>query len=173
MGGQYAHSVIISNADRPVPMTGDDRRYYAIQCPATKKGHVEWFADIVEEMRSGGLEAMAYDLLRWQPADGSWRFLWEVPDTKANDAMAAFSLKPMERFLCDLALNTDPARFTGADGDPVILAEDTESRLQVADLAAAFRQWCEHGGVSPAERHRMTMSNEAVGHALNKAMGVA
>lgn len=57
------HFVISSNEDWAVPMDMDDRRFFVLDVSSHRKMDMRYFASLDEEMRTGGLEALLYDLL--------------------------------------------------------------------------------------------------------------
>jgi hypothetical protein len=138
----FAHFVIISNSDRPVPIDGNARRYYAIECSSVHKNDRDWFGPIHTQMSNGGLEAMAYDLLHYAPVNGDWSFLTEFPHSKAGAAMIAAGLAPLERFLLEWwhAGRIEKGPFGGVTLD---LDLDHESLIDTADIVKGFRQWLE------------------------------
>lgn len=58
-----AHIGIASNEDWFIPAGPQSRRWFVLDVPGSKLGNVPWFKAIYQEMQSGGLEAMMYELL--------------------------------------------------------------------------------------------------------------
>lgn len=78
------HIVMASNEDYVVPATGDERRFAVFDVPTLfKPGDASkaYFTPLYEQMASGGLAAMLFDLLAMDL--GSWHPRWNIPATKA------------------------------------------------------------------------------------------
>lgn len=160
----FAHFVVISNAERPVPIKEGSRRYYPIECSSAKANDPTWFDPIREEMEKGGIEAMAWDLLRWTPPGGDWGFLREFPRTDAGDRMIAAGLSPLERFILEWAHEGGCGYGFGA---PVLT--DGDSSIATAELAKAFSAWAEDNVKQRRERDSLKTDAATVGIKL-KAM---
>jgi hypothetical protein len=74
----------------------DERRFCVLNVSDKKKGDIEYFRKIVEQMNNGGQEAMLYDLLR---LDLSGIDLRTIPKTQALLEQKERSMEPLERFL--------------------------------------------------------------------------
>lgn len=58
----HLHLWLVSNEDWIVPATEDERRFFVLNVSDEKRGDIEYFKVIVDQMENGGLEAMMYDL---------------------------------------------------------------------------------------------------------------
>jgi hypothetical protein len=74
------HIVMASNNDWVVPAGPDERRYCVLNVSDERKQDEEYFIAIDKEMKSGGLQAMLYDLLDYDISDFKVR---TVPQTNA------------------------------------------------------------------------------------------
>jgi hypothetical protein len=155
----FAHFVIISNDERPVPIKEGSRRYYPIECSSAKINDSSWFDPIVKEMENGGIEAMAYDLLHWGPSDGDWGFLRQMPRTGAGNRMIAAGLEPLERFLLEWV-------HTGGVGygaSAVSLSHAEETLITAHDLVLHFEEWAEKNVQQRRERETLKTDAAAIG----------
>jgi hypothetical protein len=57
------HLIVSSNEDWAVPMDLDDRRFFVLDVSPHRKGDLQYFKLLKEEMTAGGLSALLYDLL--------------------------------------------------------------------------------------------------------------
>ncbi len=162
----FAHFAIISNAERPVPITAGARRYYAIECSDAKANQTAWFDPLIEEMENGGLEAMAWDLQRWTPPNGDWGFLREFPRTEAGDRMIAAGLCPLERFI--LAWVWEGSAGFGAAA--VHLRDEGDTIISTADLAKQFKDWADDNLHDHRERSGIKTDPVTVGLMLKKML---
>jgi hypothetical protein len=60
----YKRLIVSANEDWAVPMDADDRRFFVLDVSDKYKEDEKWFAPIIEQMNSGGLEALMHDLMR-------------------------------------------------------------------------------------------------------------
>src|SRR5262249_377890 len=58
------HIILASNADRPLPIERDDRRFAVFQVDERHKGDQDYSATLLAERANGGLEAMLFALQR-------------------------------------------------------------------------------------------------------------
>ena len=90
------HLIMASNHDWVVPAGIDERRFFVLDVEEKRTGDREYFKLLRDELRSGGLEALLYDLLErdlsgWDP------FL--VPATPALTEQKLLSLEPFHAWL--------------------------------------------------------------------------
>ncbi|MBM3192565.1 MAG: hypothetical protein FJZ63_07970, partial [Chlamydiae bacterium] len=57
------HLIVSSNEEWAVPMDLDDRRFFVLDVAAHRKGDLEYFRLLDQEMQAEGLQALLYDLL--------------------------------------------------------------------------------------------------------------
>jgi len=100
----YVNTVFISNNDWMVPTNGEDaRRFLVLRVSNEKKQDGKYFGALDDEMENGGLEAMVYDLLRWDPkVIGGWDGLRNPPKTDALREQAGQSLEGPSAILMDI-----------------------------------------------------------------------
>lgn len=113
------HIVMASNEDWVAPAGVDERRFAIFEVSGSKSGDKSYFSAIDTELRSGGLEAMLYDLLTmdlegWHPRDN-------VPQTVALAEQKAETLRGFKRFFFELLVagrmpvDCEPKDFSDAD----------------------------------------------------------
>ena len=95
-----------ANADWVVPASAGERRYAVFGCADTYvRGRCNeaerdaYFNDLHQELDHGGLEAMLYDLLRWDLGDWHPRQIYE---TEALREQKEQSLPPLEEWLVEV-----------------------------------------------------------------------
>ena len=85
----YLHVMMASNEAWVVPAATDERRYFVLDVPGTKRGDHAYFAAIVKQMETGGYEAMLHYLLAIDLTDFNVR---AVPETEALQQQKKMSL---------------------------------------------------------------------------------
>lgn len=100
----YVNTVFISNDDWMVPTDGEDaRRFLVLRVSNEKKQDGKYFGAIDDEMENGGLEAMVYDLMHWNPeVIGGWDGLRNPPKTDVLREQAGMSLEGPAAKLMDI-----------------------------------------------------------------------
>lgn len=92
----YIRPDFVSNEDWVVPTgeNGDARRFCVLHVNNNQKQNKAVFKAIDAQMRSGGVEAMAHDLMHWNPADHGmdWSELRNPPWTPARGEQASHGL---------------------------------------------------------------------------------
>ena len=86
------HIIMASNEDWVVPAGIDERRFAVFEVSDVRAGDHDYFAAIENELQSGGLEAMLYDLLSLDL--GSWHPRRDVPQTAGLRRQKDLSLPP-------------------------------------------------------------------------------
>lgn len=84
-----------SNEDWVVPATEDERRYFVLNVPSTRKGDYAYFTKIRQEMRNGGLAALLHFLQTYDISDFNVR---DVPNTAALGEQKVQGLRNVERW---------------------------------------------------------------------------
>jgi Mesyanzhinovviridae DNA primase len=92
------HIVIASNADRPLPIESDDRRFAIFQVDDSRKNDRDYFKALYAERDHGGLEGFLSALLDW-PVHDAW--LNDPPVTSAKIRMKADSMSELDHFWLD------------------------------------------------------------------------
>lgn len=104
MANNYMRLGMISNERWVVPASEDERRFAMFDCSDKHRGDVPYFKAMIEEMNNGGLEAMLYDLLTYEPAVG-WDSVNTAPITSGLKEQVVESLQGIERFWHSLVKN--------------------------------------------------------------------
>jgi hypothetical protein len=84
-----------------VPASADERRFAVFDIGDERPRPHEYFDALHQELSSGGLEAMLYDLLHTDL--GSWHPRQDIPETEALLEQKAESLHGMDALVADLA----------------------------------------------------------------------
>jgi hypothetical protein len=93
------HIMMASNNDWVVPARGEARRYLVLDVSDTKIGNAAYFDAINDQMQSGGLAAMIYDL---RSMDISEFRVTKFPITAALDDQKTRSMKSHEAWLASV-----------------------------------------------------------------------
>ncbi|TPI86425.1 DUF5906 domain-containing protein [Mesorhizobium sp. B2-8-9] len=103
LNGYHIDSVLrlfmSSNEKWVVPATEDERRYFVLDVPPTKKGDHAYFAAIRHEMRNGGRAGLLHYLLNYDLSRFNVR---AVPDTIALGEQKIEGLKNVEHWWFDM-----------------------------------------------------------------------
>ena len=92
------HLIMASNEEWVVPAGVDERRFFVVEvAPKTKDRGDHYFAALDQELKNGGLEAMAHDLLNMEL--GNWHPRRDVPQTAALRDQKLRSLRPFDDWL--------------------------------------------------------------------------
>jgi hypothetical protein len=99
----YARFAFTSNEEWVVPASlEDERRFFVLQCLEDMRGDLDYFEAIDQQMKNGGLEAMVYEMMHWNPPSGSWNILRKPPKTPWLAEQGITSLPSHERFILKL-----------------------------------------------------------------------
>lgn len=88
----FKHVIISSNEDWPVALDHDDRRFLVLRVSDARKEDIPYFKAIQEQLKSGGLQALLYDLLNEPISDFDPRIIpqnTEAFDVKLMSAPTA------------------------------------------------------------------------------------
>lgn len=98
------NTVFISNNDWLFPTDGEDaRRFLGLRVSNAKKQDAKYFGALDDEMENGGMEAMVYDLMHWDPAViGGWEGLRSPPRTDVLRQQIAHSIAGPAAILLDI-----------------------------------------------------------------------
>lgn len=123
----------ISNNAWMVPTDGADaRRFLVLEASTAHKEDAAYFKAIDAQMRNGGLEAMVYDLVNWNPEPiGGWDGLRTPPKTDSLREQARMGLSGPEATLFSILEEGELAGRT-PDGDAFYYALSDEERTRVA-----------------------------------------
>ena len=109
----YMRFIFISNESWVIPTDdGDARRFFVLKCGNAQKQNTDYFRDIDAQMENGGLEAMVFDLMHWNPMDHglTWDALRKPPQTEARSEQAGYGLTGPKARLIDIIREGE---FTG------------------------------------------------------------
>lgn len=93
------HVIMASNDDFVVPADMEERRFCVVDVSAAKMQSRDYFDALHEETNAGGLEAMLFDMLRWNLDGFDVR---KVPKTTALDEQKLMSMGSVDRFIFEL-----------------------------------------------------------------------
>lgn len=138
-----------SNNERVVPIDGNgsERRYLVMEVNDDHMNDAKYFEPIYTELLGAGIEALAYELYHYNPAeDGlSWRDVRIAPDTIERSRMRWHSMRPIERAVVRMfedgcvtmkTTSGQSYRYQFEDGEPIRLPQ---SELR-AHLGASMNQ---------------------------------
>lgn len=148
----YVAVVFISNNSWVVPTDGQDaRRFLVLHCLDTRKKDAAFFGAIDDQMENGGLEAMVYELMHWNPeAVGlTWTSLRNPPVTDGLRQQAGMGLHgPAARLVAILESGVLSGRE--ADGSVFFYELDDDAPVDVArrHLVAALYPDSDRGNLN-------------------------
>lgn len=159
---QYIRLVIISNEDWVINATSDERRYFVIDVNDKYAQDVDYFSALYNQMNNGGIEAMMYELLRFEPPfDQGWDILRTPPKTDALAKQVSQSIPIHEKFFVGLLENGSVSEF-GSDLTPISLNYDKPTEIERDEL----RMYYYNSLVTTAARYQQTQ--EAFKNLVNK-----
>ena len=123
--------IIASNSDWVVPAGPKERRFMVVDVPNHVIQNRTYFRQLREEMEHGGLEAMLFDLKRWDYSDVD---LGTIPRTKALSEQQYNSLDNVEKFWFE-RLN---------EGALSIEQTDWNAMMPVDEFYTAYREFAEN-----------------------------
>lgn len=138
----YTRMALISNNDWVVPASlKDERRFFVLRCSSAVRGNIQFFEKMREQMeKKGGLEAMLYDLLHWEPIGGTFSSLFTPPATQYLQQQQIESLSGVQKFMLELVKSgiyeTHDDKVT-----PIELNTDTETTVYAVDMRAAVEDY--------------------------------
>ncbi len=131
----------ISNNDWIIPTDGKDaRRFLVLEASDAHKEDAAHFKTIDAQMRDGGLEAMVYDLVNWDPEPiGGWDGLRTPPKTDSLREQARMGLSGPQATLFSILEEGEIAGRT-PDGDAFYyaLSDEEPTRVSRSHLTAAL-----------------------------------
>lgn len=139
----YIRADFVSNEDWVVPTgeNGDARRFLVLNVNNNQKQKKSFFKAIDKQMRDGGVEAMVYDLLHWNPADHGmdWSDLRTPPWTPARGEQATHGLTgPRARLKAILEVGVIQGRTADGESFYYDLSDDAETVVARIHLNAAL-----------------------------------
>ena len=140
----YKRIIVATNEEWAVPMGMDDRRYLVVDVNPAKKENKAYFRAIEEQMASGGLQALMYDLLTEDLSDFDVR---TVPFSPSNFGQKLHSAAPIIQWwydaLCD---GRTVGVASGASPDGWNLHPTHEQLFQ------AYANWCRESRLTPQSK---------------------
>ncbi len=130
----YKRLIISTNEKWPVPVSMDDRRFVLLGVADDRKEDIEYFGDLVKEMKSGGLEALMYDLTHEDLTD------FDVRRPPASEGLFDLKMRGMdatEQFLFEYLDNAD-------EGDPENPLDQGNWVQEVVkiEIYNKYLEWC-------------------------------
>jgi hypothetical protein len=118
------HLILASNAERPIPVERDDRRFLICEVSEARKSDIVYFRMLTGELENGGRAAMLRDL-REMSVNEDWLRVPLVTASKMR--MKAESLGPFEIFWQEVLADADGASW--------------QTSVRRDDLHARFARW--------------------------------
>jgi hypothetical protein len=161
------HVMLASNNEWVIPASAHERRFAVQEVADIHQQDPNWFGPIYQEMRSGGLEALLYDLLHYDLGDWHPR---QIVRTQALAKQQEESLSPLDQWWLEL-LQT--AVLEGASEFAPDEAVSNEYEEEVADSDAyggPRKRTVKHKGLYDQARRisprLIAVSDHALGHYL-------
>jgi len=110
----YLHVMLASNEDWIVPAGENERRYFLNVVSEVKMQNKAWFKAIDDQLKSGGYEAMLFDLMHYKLGDWHPR---DLPESNGLLDQQARSLSPLDSWFVEL-LETGTLAGTNPSGRP-------------------------------------------------------
>ena len=155
MAPNMLHLLMASNATWVIPASHDERRYLMLDVAPDKKGDLNYFRELDQQMDQGGLAAMLHDLLRMDLGDFHPR---AVPATTELTEQKLHSLDTLQRWWLTVLDRGFVWRSRYGHKDFLRWDEFVSTEL----LNNSYRQWCSDNRVNYPE-HR-----EALGSFMEK-----
>lgn len=149
----YTRLALISNMDWVVPASlKDERRFGVFRCSDARRGDIEFFDAMRTQMeKEGGLEAMLYELMNYEPLDGSWGVLYTPPATMALQQQQVETLSGVQKFMLELV--KAGSYETNNDAiEPIELNDDKETVVYAVNMRAAVEDYLRYGFQSDKAR---------------------
>ncbi|PIS00449.1 MAG: hypothetical protein COT84_07575 [Chlamydiae bacterium CG10_big_fil_rev_8_21_14_0_10_35_9] len=133
------HLIICSNEDWAVPIDLDDRRFFCLNVSPKYKGKTEYFKALVQQMQSGGLNALLYDLLHIDLSDFDPCIM---PENDSGFDMKMKSASSAEQYVYE-ALKAGAWNLACSES-----AWEFGTR-SCKGLHKDYRDWCDEEGMKP------------------------
>ena len=147
----YMRKGFVTNNDWAVPTddNADARRFLVLRAGNDQKQNGAYFAAIDKQMNNGGLEAMVFEFMTWDPTKHglTWDSLRQAPWTPARAEQAT---QGASFAMTALLQAIDDGLFTDRDGVDVPLSDTKTTRVNRTDLAAYMKGSKTHGGAAAA-----------------------
>ncbi len=158
----YIRFAFVSNEEWVIPTddNADARRFAVFRvnnnrkvCSVKDKENIQFFKDIDRQMANGGLEAMTYELMNWDPVEHgmTWDALRSPPKTAALQEQASYGLSGPKGALMSII---EAGVLSGIDKDGTAftydLSDDEPTPVLREHLVAAIQGRGTHGGAAKA-----------------------
>lgn len=138
----YTRLALISNSDWVVPASlKDERRFFVLRCSSAVRGDLAFFGAVRKQMeQEGGLEAMMYELMNWEPVGGTFASLYNPPVTSHLQQQQIETLSGVQKFMLELVKS---GLYETHDDKvvPIELNEDKETIIHAVDMRAAIEDY--------------------------------
>lgn len=104
----YKRLMFSSNEDWAVPVGKDDRRYFILDVGSVHKEDTEYFAQIDQQMRNGGSEALMYELLHRDLTGFNVR---KIPQTPYSFELKLLSMDSADQFMYEYLRNASSSTW--------------------------------------------------------------
>lgn len=138
----YTRLALISNNEWVVPASlKDERRFFVLRCNSARRGDLRFFEDMREQMeKKGGLEAFLYDLLHWEPINGTFSSLFNPPITAHLQQQQIESLTGVQKFMLEL-VKAGVYETNDDNISPIELNTDRDTHIYAVDMRAAVQDY--------------------------------
>lgn len=137
MARNHMRIAMVSNDRWVVPASDDERRYAVYDCGDGHRGDAAYFKMMVDQMNAGGLAAMLYDLLTFEPEHG-WGILNTAPITSGLKEQVVESLRGIDHFMYEL-LSAGMYECDEVLEGGIFLSEHGVTSVSMKELRAAVR----------------------------------
>lgn len=138
----YTRLALISNNEWVVPASlKDERRFFVLRCGSQRRGDIMFFEKMREQMeKKGGLEALLFDLLNWEPIGGTFSNLFTPPITPYLQQQQIETLSGVQKFMLEL-VKSGVYETHDDKVEPIELNEEEETRVYAVDMRAAVEDY--------------------------------
>ncbi|ARK07487.1 hypothetical protein LAV_00112 [Sphingobium phage Lacusarx] len=138
----YTRLALISNNEWVVPASlKDERRFFVLRCSDARQGDLAFFGALREQMEKlGGIEAMMYDLMTWEPTNGHFSSLYTPPVTQYLQQQQVESLSGVQKFMLEL-VKSGIYETHDDKVEAIELNTDKETMVTAVDMRAAIEDY--------------------------------
>jgi hypothetical protein len=157
----YARLAMVSNEKWVVPVgLEDERRFFVLECGDGRRKDIAFFRAVDEQMKDGGLEAMAWELGTWKPEGNNWAILRDPPVTQELVNQGLHSMDPADQFfinLVDACGCSDPLL---PELEPIYLRDAPRNDVDFAVLRTYFARFMSSSNRGRAHMHDAKLLRE-------------
>jgi hypothetical protein len=138
----YTRLALISNSDWVVPASlKDERRFFVLRCGNQRRGDIHFWEDCRNQMmKKGGLEAMLYDLMHWEPSNGTFGSLFTPPHTPYLQQQQIETLSGLQKFMLEL-VKAGVYEPTDDHYEPIELSATEETKVWALHMRGAVQDY--------------------------------